>query len=149
VLLFDPDDRILLFLTRDRLGRWPPFWLTPGGGLDEGESFEAAARRELLEETGISECDLWPCVWERDCVSWYSGNPVHVVEQYFVGRTTTTTVDTRGQLAYELTALSESRWWSLPGILSSKDEFQPGEFAPLLAGLVSEGPPPVPRALRL
>lgn len=29
-------------------------WTMPGGKLDFGESFEEGARRELLEETGIS-----------------------------------------------------------------------------------------------
>ena len=29
------------------------FWATPGGALRPGESYREAARRELLEETGI------------------------------------------------------------------------------------------------
>jgi putative (di)nucleoside polyphosphate hydrolase len=33
------------------LGTW---WQMPQGGVDEGEELEAAARRELLEETGVS-----------------------------------------------------------------------------------------------
>ena len=35
-------------------------WATPGGGLNEGENFPAAALRELAEETGWSDVPLGP-----------------------------------------------------------------------------------------
>lgn len=37
----------------------------PGGGLDEGESFEEAAVRELSEEVGRDDLPLGPCIWHR------------------------------------------------------------------------------------
>jgi ADP-ribose pyrophosphatase YjhB (NUDIX family) len=45
-ILFE-DSKILLIKRRDI-----PVWVLPGGGIDQGESPEAAACREMEEETG-------------------------------------------------------------------------------------------------
>lgn len=38
-------------------GVYPDAWHIPGGGIDEGETLETAARREALEEVGIDLTD--------------------------------------------------------------------------------------------
>ena len=51
VILLDPANRVLLM----RYDDGPPngsHWSTPGGGLNTGEEYPAAALRELAEETG-------------------------------------------------------------------------------------------------
>jgi 8-oxo-dGTP diphosphatase len=50
-------DALLILLIRDRYGRWT----LPKGHLDPGESEEAAARREVYEETAV-EGELGPLV---------------------------------------------------------------------------------------
>jgi putative (di)nucleoside polyphosphate hydrolase len=51
VVLFHPDGRVWL---GRRLNTSGPFsWQFPQGGVDEGEDLEAAALRELAEETGV------------------------------------------------------------------------------------------------
>jgi 8-oxo-dGTP diphosphatase len=47
------DDRGRVLLVRQRGGPFKDAWLLPGGGLEDGESFEAALRREIAEETGL------------------------------------------------------------------------------------------------
>lgn len=50
--------RILILQKKDRPGRHP--WEFPGGGLEFGEDFAAALRREVKEETGLTVHILGP-----------------------------------------------------------------------------------------
>jgi putative (di)nucleoside polyphosphate hydrolase len=51
VVLFHPDGRVWYGRRAGTPG--PHNWQFPQGGVDEGEDHEAAARRELAEETGV------------------------------------------------------------------------------------------------
>ncbi len=53
VLLVDPAGRLLLQLRDGNTRIDPHRWCLPGGHVDPGEEPEAAAHRELLEETGL------------------------------------------------------------------------------------------------
>lgn len=33
---------------------WKPYWCTPGGGMDDGETIAQALTREMIEETGVT-----------------------------------------------------------------------------------------------
>ena len=52
VVLFHPDGRVWLGQRANTEG--PHNWQFPQGGVDPGEDVEAAARRELAEETGAT-----------------------------------------------------------------------------------------------
>lgn len=56
VLALDERGRVLL--VRQRGGPFRGEWLLPGGGLEPGETFEEAARREVREETCLDVTDL-------------------------------------------------------------------------------------------
>ncbi|HZZ33628.1 MAG TPA: RNA pyrophosphohydrolase [Phenylobacterium sp.] len=72
VVLFHQDGRVWLGRRASTPG--PHNWQFPQGGVDPGEELEAAARRELAEETGAVAADCLACT--KDWVA-YDFPPGH------------------------------------------------------------------------
>ena len=66
LVVMDPQGCVLLFLTAAPDSSGFTRWITPGGGVDPGESHDDAARRELFEETGYQVDDVGQPVWTYD-----------------------------------------------------------------------------------
>jgi TDG/mug DNA glycosylase family protein len=59
----DERRRVLLLRYGDEYGDW---WVTPGGGREQGEDDEQTLRRELEEEIGLVGFELGPVLWDND-----------------------------------------------------------------------------------
>src|SRR5919112_288939 len=81
VLLLDENNRVLLVRLAYRGKRW---WAAPGGGLEDDETREDAARREVAEETGFELDKLGPWVWMREDVFRFEGRLYRQRERYFL-----------------------------------------------------------------
>lgn len=141
VILLDPEDRILLLRTnlRER-----PLWITPGGGIEGGETPEQAAMRELREETGIV-APLGPCVWVRRHIFEFKGVLLDERESFFVVRLHAAAVTTDAHLLDdERDFIHEYRWWAASDIRLSPDWFAPRHLADLLPDIVARNYPPSP-----
>ncbi|SUU89122.1 NUDIX domain-containing protein [Aminobacter aminovorans] len=86
VLLLDQSGSVLLFKfvhASDAL-TGSSYWATPGGAVEDGETFEQAALRELQEETGLSVNQLSGEVGRRSFeMQLASGERVWADERFF------------------------------------------------------------------
>lgn len=151
VVLLDREGRTLLFRFVDPVNG-SPFWITPGGGLDEGETFEDAARRELREETGLvvgeglAAAGFGPCVWRRTIDIRYGHKRFRQHERYFplTLNARQPAIDTGGMLDYEVSDLQDHRWWTADDITASADRFAPSRLGELIPALMSSALPASP-----
>lgn len=147
MVLLDPQDRILLmhgFEPEDPAKTW---WFTPGGGLEGDENHETAARRELAEETGITDIELGPVLWKRRCSFPFDGRRWEQDEWYFLARTERTATDLRGLTELERRSVTGLRWWTSAELRATRETVYPTKLAELLCTLLDEGSPNVPLIL--
>ena len=134
VLLYDPDGRVLLFLDEfpDLPGRAK--WITPGGGVEPGETAHEAAVRELYEETGLAVDDLGTIVHSLEFpVSRPAARHsfshwdffVHAVEAPFEPSRANWTEDERRDV-------QDVRWWDIDELVASGQGFAPRELPSLV-----------------
>jgi ADP-ribose pyrophosphatase YjhB (NUDIX family) len=143
VLLLDPADRVLLVRFDDRETDYA-WWTTPGGGIRAGESPEAAARREVAEETGLRDLALGPCVWVREFEFTWRGRRYRQRERIFAARVAPFEPSLAGFEPGELDLLPAHRWWSGADIERSTERFGPRRLGALLRELLATGFPARP-----
>ena len=133
VLLFDRDDRILLFLTKAPDTSGIARWLTPGGGVDPGESHADAAMRELFEETGLTGVDLGEPVWAHDfTVEWDAADHDTGHAEFYTAVVDQFEPSNSNWTEDEHVDVLEHRWWTLAELLVTKDPYEPKELINLV-----------------
>lgn len=142
LLVLDPGGNVLLFRFTHKSGSLAgqDYWATPGGGLEPGESYEEAAVRELMEETGIKVADPGRQVARREVVFQLpDGERVIADERYFVVQANEQAVQRDGWTLLELEVMADHRWWSIADLEATSDTVWPEELPSLLRSVASIG----------
>lgn len=135
IIVLDAETRALMFRF-DVPGR-PPFWVTAGGECDPGESFADAARRELLEETGIA-ADPGPEIARMtpEFVT-VEGEPVQADERFFLVRVAEARIDTAGHTALEQQVMTQHRWFTLAELEAWHEALFPVNLAAMIRSAIA------------
>jgi 8-oxo-dGTP pyrophosphatase MutT (NUDIX family) len=146
VLVLSPTRRVLLMKFRFPWHEGD-VWITPGGGLEPGETAEAAAVRELFEETGLTLPRVGPELWTREHPLSWSGRTVLLCERYFLAEVAEfepRAVDLPGD---EGVWFRGFRWCPVDEIPDESLEFAPRRLGAFVRALLREGPPATPRVI--
>ena len=139
VLLLDPADRILLMkgrLPSDPAA--PGAWFTVGGGVEPGESLAEAARREIREETGFTDAEIGPVLWEGEQIHHdRKGRPVRVRESFMVARCAGGEPVRDGWQALEREFVDDIRWWTHAELAACAEPVFPIDLAERLSEILS------------
>ncbi|MBM4383264.1 MAG: NUDIX domain-containing protein [Deltaproteobacteria bacterium] len=143
-LLVTPEREILLVrYFAHAIGR--AYWITPGGGIEAGESEREAAVREVAEETGLASATIGPAVWTRSVPIPWAEPPFVQRETYFWTPTprfepSAAAIPTEA----ERREIEAYRWWRLEEIEASSERFAPRKIGALLRTLFEQGLPSSP-----
>jgi ADP-ribose pyrophosphatase YjhB (NUDIX family) len=138
VVLLDPDNRVLLM----RYDDGPPngiHWSTPGGGLNQGEDYASAARRELSEETGWTDITVLGEIHRRAHVMEYDDVILRQHERFYLARTDQARRQITGVEAMHVAdGIAAWRWWSLAEMDATGEAIWPSGLADLIRAALTD-----------
>ena len=140
-LIVSPESRILLvkIVLSDKT-----FWITPGGGINDGEDAHGALLRELKEEIDRDTWDIGPVVWTRSHTFEFEGEILTQHEKFHWIRCEWFHPPEQMPDAHENQYFGGFKWWTLAELKDSNEDFAPSHLASYYQKLIWSGPPSSP-----
>ncbi|MBQ9766465.1 MAG: NUDIX domain-containing protein [Lachnospiraceae bacterium] len=145
-IVINKNNEIFLFRYKfDYLQKNSAIWITPGGSLEEGESFDDALGRELFEELGVE--------LNQEYMQIYYRNPIYILkngerilseEKFFLVYLDEKEFSYCNWTESENERMSEGKWWSAEEIRQSGDEFFTPDLLKILQDVTSGKIPNAP-----
>jgi 8-oxo-dGTP pyrophosphatase MutT (NUDIX family) len=113
------------------------YWVPPGGALEPGEDYRAAAAREVQEETGLAVAPGAE-LWEPRFEFFMQGRAVDQIERYFVVRLPSAKPAVNNASTEDI---QELRWWSRDELRAGGEKIYPDGLLERLPDLLIEAGP--------
>ncbi len=139
MLLLDPDDRLLLI--HERIDDGTTHWLTPGGGIEAGETAAEAAVRETWEEVGLRITLAAPdeVLTTRRRWSW-DGTVYDQVDHFFVARAAAGVALRPAALTpMEQSTVLGHAWWTCDELRTTDEVLLPADLGDVVARVLDGG----------
>ena len=140
-ILINEQDQVLLFrFDFSYLTDGGIMWITPGGALEKGESYEEALRREMEDETGIHISGHLTHIRTLE-KTFNTGTTKEFLshEQYYLVRASSTDITTKNFTDNERKTFIDVRWWPIAEIIDSKENFGPPDIGSMALESISRG----------
>ncbi|MFH8612551.1 NUDIX hydrolase [Streptomyces sp. NPDC018029] len=141
VVCLDAACRLLLLRWRDPFdGAW--LWEPPGGGIEPGETPLVAARRELVEETGLGPAAVLDRSVLVDRNVQWNGERYVGTEHFFLARFADEQppLARTGLLPDEQASLDTHAWIVWSELAALPDRVEPPQLLTVLGTLMPDGP---------